>query len=160
MVTLPGHERVLGNPPRPFNTFRRPFTLLALLFLVRKAPAAICAPISDTGCSQSTVEQARGAEFASRAKTFLAELQAAVAKKDKAQFASLAQYPLRFNAAHRIKITTPAELIKRYSTIVTPQIRNAILDQSPSCLFGNYQGVMIGAGEVGSTSSPTERCGS
>jgi len=113
------------------------------------APAAPCQSQSDTSCGQSTVEEAGGPEFASRAKSFLAKLQAAVEKNDKTRFASLVQYPVRMlSGSRRTKISTRAELIKRYQSIVTADIRKAVLDQSPACLFGNYQGVMVGRGQI------------
>jgi len=128
---------------------RKAGSLALLFFLTCGAPAALCQSQSDTSCQNSTVEDARGPEFAARAKTFLAELQAAVEKNDQVVFASLVQYPVRVvNGSSRTRIPTAAQLIKRYSSIVTPAVRNAILNQSAACLFGNYQGVMIGSGEI------------
>jgi hypothetical protein len=100
-------------------------------------------------CPNSTVADAWGAEFASRAETFLASLQEAVRNDDATRFAALVQYPVRvINGTHTTKIATPDELIRKYSSVVTPIVKQAILEQTPTCLFGNYQGVMVGRGQV------------
>ena len=100
-------------------------------------------------CPNSTVAEARGAEVASRAKAFLANLQQVVKANDAKQFAALVNYPVRvIDGGHRTKVATAAELIQKYPTIMIPQLKQAILSQSPECLFGNYQGMMIGDGQI------------
>ena len=100
-------------------------------------------------CGQSTVADAYGPEVAAQAGSFLGKLQRVVEKDDKKQFASLVHYPLRvFEGDRATKIATPSEVVKRYSFLVTPGLRRAILKQSADCLFGNGQGMMIGRGEL------------
>ncbi len=100
-------------------------------------------------CGHSTVEDAWGPEFAGRAKRFLAELQAAVRSGDKKALSSLVGYPVHvFQQGHNSELTTPKGLIRRLPSIVTPNLKKAVLAQSPDCLFANGQGVMIGRGEI------------
>jgi len=123
--------------------------VLLLVLLFSGAPEAISQTQKNNGCGHSTVEDASGPEFASRAKVFFAELQAAVEKNDTAKFASMVHYPVRvFSGKGGGKVSTAAQLIERYSQIMTPAVRKAILEQSPACPFGNGQGVMIGGGEI------------
>ncbi len=139
-------------------SFLRIRSLILLVFLACGTPVALCQPQSDTDCGHSTVEDAWGRDFASRAKAFLAELQAVVEKDDSARFASLVRYPVRvFDGSSRAKVSTAAELIKRYPSFMSPAVRKAILDQSPACLFGNYQGVMIGDGQIWFTEQPNQK---
>jgi hypothetical protein len=121
------------------------FTLLLLLLL---SPGITRAQDSSP-CEGSTVEDAWGAEVASQAKSFLATLQRVVKINDKAQFALLAHYPLRvLDGNHKIEIVSATDLNQKYSTILVPDVRQAILGQSAQCLFANGQGAMIGKGQV------------
>ena len=72
-----------------------------------------------------------------------------VTADDAAGFARLVHYPVRvFDARGQRKIARRSYLVQKYSSIVTPDVRNAVLAQSADCLFGNYQGMMIGNGQV------------
>jgi hypothetical protein len=99
-------------------------------------------------CPNSTVADAWGPEFAAEAKTFFLALQHVVKNNNEKGFAALVQYPLNVYGAGTFKIRTPAEMIRKYASIMTPGAREAILDQSPDCLFGNGQGVMAASGRV------------
>lgn len=100
-------------------------------------------------CGQSTVEDAWGPTVAAEASSFLVRLQRVVKTGDKEQLASLIHYPLRVYRGNRgIKISSRSDFVTRYSSIITPAVRHAILRQSASCLFGNGQGMMVGNGQL------------
>ena len=83
------------------------------------------------------------------ASEFLATLQRAVAANDRHAVAMLAHYPLRVNGVKGLKeAASPRDFERRYSAILTPHVRAAIMEQQGACLFANWQGVMIGDGEV------------
>ena len=121
---------------------RRAAALLLLGFI----PASYAQ--EKTGCPNSTVAEARGAEFAAQAKTFLAKLQLAVKQEDAKQFAALVRYPVRVIGTRSMKVNASQELIRKYPSLMTAKMRQAILEQSGDCMFGNYRGVMIGRGEI------------
>lgn len=112
----------------------------------------LCAPCRahDTShCGHSTVEDAWGPKVASEAKSFLAQLQGIVKSNDKKRFASLVHYPIRvLDGDHSTEISSPSNFVDRYSSIVAPDVRHAILVQSATCLFANGQGMMIGRGQL------------
>lgn len=78
---------------------------------------------------------------------FLQTLQSAVKNNDKKVLARLMHYPLHVSGTH-LKITSANSFSKHYSEIITPKIRDAILQQEPYAMFANYQGVMLGSGQV------------
>jgi hypothetical protein len=87
--------------------------------------------------------------MASEAKAFLAKLQHIVKTNNKKEFASLIDYPIRvYLGGHLTKISSRSDFVHKYSSIIAPDVRHAILAQSADCLFGNYQGMMIGRGQV------------
>ncbi|QHW33304.1 hypothetical protein GZH47_22590 [Paenibacillus rhizovicinus] len=76
-------------------------------------------------------------------------VKAAIARGDKAEVANHILYPLRVNGASGTElIQTRGEFVKQYDAIMTKQVRNAIASQSFDQLFINYQGVMVGNGEI------------
>jgi hypothetical protein len=131
------------------NGLLRPFLLSAVLI----APAYGQATTAD--CGHSTV-----ADFSPslqpKAESFLAALKAAVKAQDKRKVAEMIRYPLLVNMlrGHR-QIRTSAQLIAEYDRLFTPSIRKVIEEQSPRCLFANWQGVMIGDGEAWFEEQPT-----
>lgn len=112
--------------------------------------SSLAFPQSNEGgaCHRSTVED-YSPGLAPKARAFLGELKSAIKSADKQKVAGLVHYPLEVNLVkgHRV-VRTKAELVKDYDTIFTPGTRAAIEKQVPACLFANYQGVMIGDGEV------------
>lgn len=109
---------------------------------------AVCRAQPGYPCGHSTVDDNHDPAYSSEAKSFLSKLQAMVKANDRAQFATLAHYPLRINGADTSHILKPEDLIRKYPKIVTPNVKHAIFSQSPNCLFANGQGVMIGNGQV------------
>ena len=121
-----------------------------MLFLViTAAPPVLCASQSTSNCPNSTVQDAWGPEVTSQAKSFLVTLQKVVESNDSAGFARLVHYPVRIiDGARMSKIANRSTLIRKYSSLMTANVREAILKQSQECLFGNDQGVMIGNGQI------------
>lgn len=80
---------------------------------------------------------------------FLSRLQAAVRAKNKAAVVRLVDLPLRVNFAGGARTYRDRGSIQRdFDRIFTPRVTRAILDQQADRLFINYQGAMIGDGQV------------
>ena len=80
---------------------------------------------------------------------FLSRLQRAVTASDKRAILSLVGLPLRVNFDSGPKTYNDRRSVERdFDLIFTPHVRQAILDQRANQLFTNYQGAMIGAGEI------------
>jgi hypothetical protein len=119
--------------------------LCASLLLLGPCPAQ---QGSTPRCHNSTVaEFAPG--LAPRAEAFLATLVKSVKAGDKARIAGMVQYPLSVytGRGHRL-IRNGSEFVAAYGQLFTLGVQKAVLEQVPECLFANYQGVMIGHGEV------------
>jgi hypothetical protein len=109
---------------------------------------------SSQPCPGSTVDL-QGADVARRSRAFLSELQTAVSQGDKAQVAAMVSYPvLVIQGGRKTRIKTKAEFLSQYDAIFDAHVRQAIAHQSARCLFGNYQGAMIGDGEVWFSEQP------
>lgn len=80
---------------------------------------------------------------------FLPKLQAAIASGDKATVAAMVDYPF---VAHlngkAVKIRDAKHFAADYDQLVTPKVKAAVAKQTYATLFTNWQGVMIGDGEV------------
>jgi hypothetical protein len=87
---------------------------------------------------------------------FLASLQDAIRAENPNQVAVLVKFPLRVGHPSKpsarplraVKVRNAAELVRRYSEIFTPEVRAAVLAQSPDTLFRNWQGAMVGNGKL------------
>lgn len=122
--------------------------LAALLLLAATAILHAQTAPAKQDCQGSTVDL-QGAEVAQKSRAFLAELQAAVDKGDKAKVAGMISYPLLvIHSSSKTRVRTEAQFLSRYDSIFDAHVRQAIAQQSAKCLFGNYQGTMIGDGEV------------
>lgn len=82
-------------------------------------------------------------------RTFLEQLQRAVAADDKQAVAAMIDYPFaaRINGK-AVKIRDPKHFVADYDKVITPKIREAVAKQRYEDLFANWQGVMIGDGEI------------
>ncbi len=80
---------------------------------------------------------------------FFTRLQQAAARQDKDTVASMVRYPItvKLNGKSTI-LRTPRSFLEHYDRILTPEITAAIARQRYENLFVNYQGVMIGNGQV------------
>src|SRR6266853_70282 len=80
---------------------------------------------------------------------FLHRLQVAVRLNDSVAVASLMHFPLNVNdSLHRGTVYTPRDFLLHYRRILTPAVRHAVLVQRGDSLFHNWQGTMIGNGQV------------
>ncbi|WP_149095222.1 hypothetical protein [Paenibacillus terrae] len=76
-------------------------------------------------------------------------LQKAVADNEKEKVANYIFYPLRVNDSEKaLTIPNKKEFIANYDQIFTDAIREALVNQKTDDLFVNYQGVMVGSGEL------------
>jgi len=128
----------------------RTFSVAIFVAVVLIALPARAQSVPETqGCQNSTVDQLGSEDFARKSRAFLAEVQSAVAKGDKAKVATMISYPLLVNGStSKTRIKTGAQFLSHYDRIFDEHVRQAIARQSAECLFGNYQGAMIGDGEV------------
>jgi hypothetical protein len=80
----------------------------------------------------------------------LSTLQEAVRKHDAAAVAALVNYPITINphTPTTVIIRTPATFVARYDQIITPHVADVIEQQKYADLFVNYQGAMLGNGEL------------
>lgn len=80
---------------------------------------------------------------------FFETLQKAVTADDKAAVAALVDYPFQARINGKaVKLRDAAHFAADYDKIVTPKVKHAVAHQTYATLFANWQGVMIGDGEV------------
>ena len=80
---------------------------------------------------------------------FFGKLQKAVAANDKKAVAAMVDYPFQVRVGGKaLKIRDAAHFVADYDKVVTAKIKNAVARQTYADLFANWQGVMIGDGEV------------
>lgn len=80
---------------------------------------------------------------------FLEALKAAVAADDRPGVAALVDYPLKTRMGGKaVTVKDAAHFVAGYDKIMTDKVKKAIGRQTYTQLFANWQGVMIGDGEV------------
>lgn len=80
--------------------------------------------------------------------TFLM-LQQAVADNDQATVAEYIAYPIRVNIdGNKVEIKNEKEFIEKYDKIMTDPVKEAFINQKIEEVFVNYQGIMVGSGEI------------
>ena len=80
---------------------------------------------------------------------FYRKLQTWVAKGNKAAIANHGQYPLRVNKDGQSRlIATEKQFLAEYDRIMTEKVKQALMQQDVKNTFVNYQGVMVGNGEL------------
>ena len=80
---------------------------------------------------------------------FLAALQDAVRSGQPKAVAALVIFPLRvYHGRQATRIKDAPSFVKAYAHIFTPGVTKAVLAQKPGDLFHNWQGSMIGNGQV------------
>lgn len=121
--------------------------LLILLFFPSPGSQAQTSAESQQ-CQNSTVDLL-GEEVAEKSRAFLARLQSALSNNDKTKVASMVSYPLLvIHGSRKTRVGTKSQFLEHYDRIFDAHVRESIAKQSAKCLFGNYQGTMIGDGEV------------
>lgn len=72
-----------------------------------------------------------------------------VAKNKKSEVANHVSYPITVKInGKKVKISNKSQFVKNYNKIITPKVKKAFLNQNIGNSFVNYQGVMVGNGEV------------
>ena len=76
-------------------------------------------------------------------------IKALVKNNEKLKVANYVSYPLNVNKKDsKIKIKSKEEFIKSYDSIITEEVKKALINQDVAKTFVNYQGVMVGDGEM------------
>ena len=115
------------------------FTILLVLALTTLTPTS----------AQTNKYAVAGIGGPKRVEEFLHGLQQAVAKDQRARVAAMVQYPVNVViAGKKIRLRNKPDFLKRYDLVMNRKVRDAIAGQKPEDLFANYQGVMIGGGEI------------
>ncbi len=129
--------------------FAAAYLASALLLSFAVALPASGQSSSDTQACQGSTVDLQGADVAKKSRAFLAELQSAVKSDNKSRVAAMVSYPLLvIHGSRKTRIKTKAAFLSSYDTIFDEHVRKAVAQQTSKCLFGNYQGAMIGNGEV------------
>ena len=82
-------------------------------------------------------------------RSFLQDLQVAVAGNMREQVAGMVSYPLSTKLQGRaVRIRTPRQFLSHYEALLPPQTRRLLAQQSYRGLFANSAGVMLGSGEL------------
>lgn len=121
------------------------FALFALLFAVKGGAAVARGPARQEE-NRYAVAGVREAREVGR---FLAELQEAVARDERERVASMVSFPMRLNSGRgRTLVRNRRDFLRRYGRIFNAKVRAALARQDEPGLFVNYQGVMVGNGEI------------
>ncbi|WP_201285541.1 hypothetical protein [Chelativorans xinjiangense] len=81
--------------------------------------------------------------------TFFDKLKKAVAENDKQAVASMIEYPFKARINGKaVTIRDAAHFETDYDKVFTAKVKKAVSKQTYATLFANWQGVMIGDGEV------------
>lgn len=90
-----------------------------------------------------------GIEDAQAFEAFFNQFKSLVLANDKTQLSALFTYPMSINF-DGTAVTYPDKnsFVLEYDTIFTPVVKTALQNQKIEDLFVNYQGVMVGNGEV------------
>ncbi|MGV3490417.1 MAG: hypothetical protein ACO1OG_03760 [Devosia sp.] len=76
-------------------------------------------------------------------------IQTALGEGDAAAFAAWVSYPINVVAdGEAMVIGSEEQFVEQFDTILTEEIRTVIADQNWADVFVNYQGVMLGNGQV------------
>lgn len=80
---------------------------------------------------------------------FFLKLQHAVSAGDKQALAAMVDYPFVAHAQGKaIKINDAKHFVADYDKLVTTKVKAAVAKQTYATLFTNWQGVMVGDGEI------------
>jgi len=136
----------------PFKRNARPLCCLHGVVLAAAVIVAGCAPglAQAQACGGNSTVDILGAQTATGARVFLAQLKTAVRANDKEKIESMIAYPLLLiqRSGARTHIRRKEAFLQGYQRLLTPSIRDAILHQTARCLFGNSSGAMVGDGQV------------
>jgi len=85
-----------------------------------------------------------------QAKAFFLDIKKAVGNSDRSALSKIVAFPslVNLNSGKNKKIKNASEFLDHFDEIFTPKVIQAVRKQAYEDLFVNYQGVMIGSGEV------------
>lgn len=82
-------------------------------------------------------------------RTFLQELQTAVARNERAHVASLIKFPITIEIeGQRTKLSSRKQFLKYYDVAFDAKVKGFIAQQKFDSLFCDWKGIMIGRGEI------------
>lgn len=82
-------------------------------------------------------------------KYFLDSLKKSVKAEDTVYLSNVAQYPLRYSENKKRKsLNGPVQYLRKYRVIFTDKVKRTIENQQYQDLFVDYEGIMLGNGEV------------
>lgn len=113
--------------------------------------AALIAPATVVAQTKAEVDASLDALFGNHQAyhAFFDALKKAVEANDKAAVAAMVDYPFQARINGKaVKLRDPAHFIADYDKIVTAKVKDAVARQTYATLFANWQGVMVGDGEV------------
>lgn len=113
--------------------------------------AALIAPVTATAQTKTEVDASLDALFGNHQPyhAFLDALKKAVAADDKPAVAAMVDYPFQARINGKaVKLRDTAHFVADYDKIVTAKVKDAVAGQTYATLFANWQGVMVGNGEV------------
>ncbi len=113
--------------------------------------AALAAPMTVGAQTKAEVDASLDTLFGNHQPyhDFFDSLKKAVAAGDKAAVAAVVDYPFQARINGKaVKLRDAAHFMADYDKIVTSKVKNAVAGQTYETLFANWQGVMIGDGEV------------
>jgi hypothetical protein len=84
------------------------------------------------------------------AKPFFEAIQKAVERNDAVALSKIVKYPITLKKpkGQSVKVLNQKEFVANYPSFITPKWKKAVLLQKYTELFANWQGVMIGRGEI------------
>ena len=128
---------------------RKTYGLIGILLIAGAWLSAQAQNVPDSQACEGSTADNQGADFAQKSRAFLAALQTAIHDGDKTKVASMVSYPVMvIHGGQKTRVKTKSQLIAEYGSIFDAHVLQAIAQQTAKCLFGNYQGAMIGNGEV------------
>jgi hypothetical protein len=128
--------------------------IIVLIFLLIGSTTSRAQETNAPPCGGSDTVDKLGADTAKDTRAFVAHLQELARAGDKKAIASEISYPLRVNKTANgrpthTSIRSPQQFIAAYDRLFTENVKSAILSPTAiPCLFGNYQGFMIGDGQL------------
>lgn len=87
------------------------------------------------------------------------QLKTDVAQGNKAKVAAFGAYPMNvYTGGKKQTIANAQAFVQNYDAIMTSKVKSAITAQQVNQLFVNWEGVMVGNGEVWLTQSGSSKC--
>ncbi len=97
----------------------------------------------------TSLASAAAYEITKEDRDFFNELRTAVLADDAARVAALVQFPISVRVKEKeITLTGSRDFAQHYREIVTSDVKTAVRQQSAERLQKNWQGVMIGSGQI------------